>query len=106
MNDTRKLDIEAEKVALERDKVELERAKIMAGFDKIDAEIVHMKADTIRLLADAESKEVGDQLAAYKLQLEALAADVESQRNSAADKKPDAAKPAPKKKTDQPVLTI
>jgi len=116
MNETRQLDIEERKVQIDGEKVELERAKLMANFDKVDAEIEHLKADSIRLLADAESKEVGDQLAQYKLQLEALSLEVESQRNKMADNtkvkegqtsetvKP--TKPEPKKKTDQPVLNI
>lgn len=99
VNETRKLDTEERKVEIDGEKAELERAKIMANFDKIDAEIEHLKADSIRLLAEAESKEVGDQIAQYQASVETLSADVK-------DKGGQVPEPAPKKKTDQPVLEI
>jgi len=59
--------------ALQEQKFEVEKVTIAAGLGKTAGEIVKLQADAIKAIAEAESKEVGDQLEQYKAVIDGYA---------------------------------
>ncbi len=60
------------KVMLEQEKLKLEHAKFAFEVKQWPMKVVEMQSKVIKNLADAESKEVGEQLSEYKLVVDAL----------------------------------
>lgn len=90
-----KLDAEGKKLELKALQTEIREKDTLIRAAKAEAEIEKLRAEAIKAIADAEAAEVGQQLEAYKIQVDSLAQNVKVEAAKNNPEAKTAGKPVP-----------
>ena len=72
-----------QKLELERDKFEFDIVEAKSRIKKTEAEAIQARANAIKAIADAESKEMGQDLEYYKANLDLLKEEIKAEKEPA-----------------------